>query len=114
MFYIKKKKVIKKEIESYITPLSLAVWFMDDGSKLGSTVRIATNNFETHETQNLCNILKKKYDLNCSVQKAGGCYTNSILYIKKNSLKTFYNLVKPYMVGSMLYKFPSFLHSNKC
>lgn len=110
LFYINKKKVIKKELSIYLTPLSLAIWFMDDGSKIGSTVRIATNNFETSEVYILCKILKEKYDLNCSVQKAGGTYTNSILYIKKDSVQRFYNLIKPYMVKSMLYKFPQPLY----
>jgi hypothetical protein len=40
---------------------------MDDGSKLGSGFKIATNCFELSELEELCKLLCEKYNLNCSI-----------------------------------------------
>lgn len=96
-------KIIPQDLEKYLTPLALAIWFMDDGSKINKTVRIATNCFQISDLECLCTILKIKYNLDVSIQK-GGVNKGNILYIKTNSLTTFINIVKPYMLPSMLYK----------
>ncbi len=96
-------KIVPCNLADYLTPLALAIWFMDDGSKTHNTVRIATMCFQICELQLLCKILKDKYSLEVSVQKSGkdkGC----ILYIKTSSLNTFINIIKPYMLPSMYYK----------
>ena len=49
MFYIKVDnkfvKIIPNNMFDWLTPLSLAIWFLDDGSKCNNSVRIATNCF---------------------------------------------------------------------
>jgi LAGLIDADG DNA endonuclease family protein/cytochrome c oxidase subunit II-like protein len=103
MFYHKGKKKISLKIENYLTPLSLAVWIMDDGGWANPGVRISTYNFELKEVKFLVSLLKKLYDLDCTVQilKNG---TQSSIYIKKESLSKLINLVLPYMHNSMYYK----------
>ena len=96
-------KIIPQNLTEYLTPLALAIWFMDDGSKINKTVRIATNCFQSSDLKFLCKLLKDKYDLNASIQKSGKDKGN-ILYIKTNSLTKFINLVKPHMLPSMYYK----------
>lgn len=96
-------KIVPFDLAEFLTPLALAIWFMDDGSKTHNTVRIATNCFQKSELEFLCKILKDKYNLHVTSQKAGkdkGC----ILYIKTSSLNTFINIVKPHMLPSMYYK----------
>ena len=85
----------------YLDPMVLAIWFMDDGSKLGAGFKIATNCFTLIELEQLCNLLHKKFNLNCSLHKNKFNWT---IYIKKNSAKNFANLIKPYMLNSMKYK----------
>ena len=58
----KYKKIIPYNNADYLTPLALAVWFMDDGSKINNTVRIATNCFTYAEIENLSTVLYKKYN----------------------------------------------------
>lgn len=96
-------KIIPFNIEEYLSPMVLAIWFMDDGSKGGSSLKIATNNFTYEEIQFLCNILLKLYNIKASVQKAG-INKGYILYIQKNSMENFINIIKPYMHKSMYYK----------
>ena len=112
MFYIKNDitnnyiKIVPLNIEEYLTPLALAIWFMDDGggaTKLEPGVRIATNNFTLNEVQFLCDILYKKYNLIATVH-SGGKDKGFVLYINKKSVPLFISLVKIYMHPSLYYK----------
>ena len=96
-------KVVPLNIEEYLTPLALAIWFMDDGSKLGSGVRIATNNFTLKEVQFLCEVLFKKYNLTATVH-VGGKNKGFVLYIHSKSVPLFSSIIKSYMVPSLYYK----------
>lgn len=95
-------KIIPNNLSDYLTPLALAIWFSDDGSKLKQGAKIATNCFTLSEVQFLCKILYNKYKLIATPQKDGkGKHT---LYIHKNSMVDFSNLIKPYMKKSLHYK----------
>jgi hypothetical protein len=99
----KKVKRIPGNLSEYITPLALAIWFMDDGSKINKTVRIATNCFTYEEVEFLSTILFNKYNLNCH-PVSGGPGKGYILYISTSSMTSFSKIVKPYMIPSMYYK----------
>lgn len=88
-------------LKFYLNPKVLAIWFMDDGSKLGSSFKIATNYFKLNELEQLCDLLYNKFNLNCSLHKDKLYWT---IYIKKCSAKHFSNLIEPYMLDSMKYK----------
>lgn len=96
-------KVIPLNIGEYLTPLALAIWFMDDGSRCMPSVRIATDCFTEKEVLFLCEVLKVKYGILSSKVSTGrkGSY---YLYIRKSSLPLFSSIVKPYMLPSMYYK----------
>ena len=96
-------KIIPYEIEKYLTPLALAIWFMDDGSNLGKGAKIATNCFTYKELQFLCEILFKKYNLIVTLH-SGGKNKGFTLYIHSKSMPLFSKLVKPYMLPSLYYK----------
>jgi len=85
----------------YFNPMALAIWFMDDGSKLGLGFKLATNCFIRSELEELCKLFYIKYKLNCSLQKNN---TDWVIYIKKNSAQNFAALIEPYMLNSMKYK----------
>ena len=103
MFYRKGKKIISPKLENYLTPLALAIWIMDDGGWANPGVRISTYNFSLIETKNLIFLLKKLYNLDCTIQilKNG---TQSSIYIKKESVPNLTKIVLPYMHNSMYYK----------
>lgn len=106
MFYIKNKntnryiKRIPPNIGEYLTPLALAIWFMNNGSKIG--VRIATNCFVREEIEILCSVLLEKYKIKSSI--AGRDKKGLVLYILKESKPRFDEIVRPYIIKSMLYK----------
>jgi ubiquinol-cytochrome c reductase cytochrome b subunit len=96
-------KIVPYNIETYLTPLALAVWIMDDGARVGSGLKLSTNSFSFEETTQLVFILNKLYGIKSSVQSAGSL-NQYIIYIWSESMLKLRQLVKPYMVSSMLYK----------
>lgn len=103
MFYKDGVKIIPQDIEKYLTPLALAIWYMDDGSVSGLGAKIATNCFKEEELKEMCKKLKIKYNLNTSIQ-SGGVKKGYVLYIKKDSMETLSKIIKEYMVKSLHYK----------
>ncbi len=96
-------KFIPFEIEEYLTPMALAIWFMDDGSKCNKGAKISTNCFTPKELITLCDLLYIKYQLICTVQ-SGGKNKGSVIYISVKSMPLFSKLVKPFMLPSLYYK----------
>lgn len=115
LFYKKGKKYINKNIVNYITPLTLAIWIMDDGCWTGYGVRIATNAFTLAEVKLLSNILIHKFNLDCTIQTLSEDIKSPVnkneiknkkysIYIKKNSVDKLTSLILKYMHPSMYYK----------
>jgi len=76
---------------------------MDDGGWAKPGVRISTNSFKLEEVQFLANLLKKLFDLNCTVQNINTSGQYSI-YIKGESILKLRKLILPYVIPSMRYK----------
>ena len=103
MFYHKGKKVLKPQIENFITPLSLAILISDDGGWAKPGVRIATNCFSLTEVELLVKILKNKFNLDCTIQLLK-ISSNYSIYIKSSSIPTLREILLPYIHSSMKYK----------
>ena len=75
----------------------------DDGGWAKPGVRIATNSFSFAENELLVNILKRKFNLDCTIQtlKVSGNYS---IYIKSSSVPTLREIVLPHIHLSMKYK----------
>ena len=76
---------------------------MDDGGRLGYGIKLATNSFTYDECRRLSLVLFNSYKIKSSVQSAGAANQYHI-YIWSESMPIVRDLVKPYMVSSMLYK----------
>lgn len=72
-FYREKKKIIPQRIiRKLLTPLSLAVWFMDDGSVKSRETRgriLNTQGFSKSEVLFLCEALNSKFDFHSKPRK---------------------------------------------
>lgn len=105
LFYENNKKVIRENIAHYLTPLSMAVWFMDDGWKNHLNLRISSESFTEKENQILVDAIKLNFDINAKVVE----YSRNnkkyyyISFNKRNSL-LLTDLIKPYVIESMKYK----------
>ena len=101
MFYPKGKKVVPLEIAGYITKLSLAIWYMDDGNLYkGRNVKIATDGFDCKSRRIVKEILFSKFGIESTIHK------NGKLRISSSSLERFFNLIKNHIHSSMTYKIP--------
>jgi hypothetical protein len=107
IFYRDKRKIIPVNIQKYlIHPISLAVWFMDDGGleSKKKTSTISTHSFSEEENELLIECFRKNFGLKINLNWDGKGFR---LYIPMESIKTFKNLVYPYILPSMMYKLPS-------
>lgn len=93
-------KKITQWILDRLTPLSLAVWYMDDGSydtQFGQT-DLATHGFSTAECLLIQKALKERFGIDTTMPKHGGHY------ILKNSRAKFFKLIAPYVLREFDYK----------
>lgn len=102
-WYVNGIKRVPACIAIYLTPLALAIWIMDDGGRMGYGLKLATNSFTFEDSTFLTKVLFDKYNLKASVQSAGVPGQHHI-YIWSESMPHLRELVRPYMVSSMLYK----------
>jgi recombination protein RecA len=105
IFYHQGKKIIPKMIEKLLTPLSLAIWFMDDGSFKSvqhRTYVIHTLGYDRDELEKVQKILLKKFNLLTSLHSQKGKYWR--LYIQSQSAGKFKSLIEPHILPSMKYK----------
>ena len=104
LFYKNKIKIIPKNINKIlVSPLSLAVWIMDDGYKRNdcNAIRINTDLFQLNEQKLLVDCLKSNFWIDSVIHKKGKTYN---IYVPVKSSKRFCEIIKPYILDSLLYK----------
>jgi hypothetical protein len=62
-FYLDGRKIIPKDIASCLSPLAMAVWFMDDGAADYAGVTIQTHNFQPEEVEFMRSLLSEMFGL---------------------------------------------------
>jgi ubiquinol-cytochrome c reductase cytochrome b subunit len=102
-FYPNKVKVVPDNIQELLSPLALAVWIMDDGSKAGNGLNLATHCFSVPDIEKLLAALRN-IGLVCTMHIADKSKEQYTIYISTQSQYVLRDLVLPYIVPSMLYK----------
>ena len=98
------RKIIPKIIDQYLSPMALAIWIMDDGTRFKNKgLKFCTNAFTLKEIKYLSLILKNKYSLESTIHKLSVVNQYNI-YIPKSSINPLIKIVKPYIHPSMYYK----------
>ena len=103
-FYCRKRKRIPKDIPELLkSPLSLAVWFMDDGYKRNdcNALRLNTDCFNYREQNLLLRCLKINFGIDARIHRKGKFWN---IYIPKPEAKNFCKVVRPYILPKMKYK----------
>ena len=105
------KKSIKEDFgEKYLSPRSLAYWFMDDGGKMdytkneGKGIVLNTHGFSHDEVEILSSALAKQFNLNCWVKKNKG---KPVIAISGKCYEQMLDLIGDFVIPSMKNKFPS-------
>lgn len=95
----------QKEVPDSISklgPLGLAIWYMDDGAIHHPTgLYLSTNGFN-HESQlKLVQVLKDNFNITAHIHKNKD---KEILYVVQKDRDRFFDIIRPYVCGSMKYK----------
>ena len=102
-FYPNGRKEVPKElIASRMNPMVLAVWIMDDGSKDGNQIRINSQSFSEEDNRFLASVLRAKLGIEVTINRDKKLFR---LRICQTSMPRLIDLIRPYIIPSMLYKF---------
>lgn len=109
LFYRNGVRMIPDEIDSIlISPLTLAIWYMDDGSRkpYGKGAFLHTQSFSIPDQKKLMRCLIKNFGIKTKLSSAGLWKKRRLfrLYITAGSFLHFRSLVLPYILPSMMYK----------
>lgn len=114
------KKIITKEYVDKLTPISLAFWYMDDGSicnreddNLGCRIHINTQGFSLEEHKILQEALKRKFNIESTIGDKD-VYKGYVLILDVENTKKFCSLIAPYICKSMKYKLPKEYEDMPC
>lgn len=104
LFYINRKKVVPVIISKLLTPLGLAVWFMDDGSIKSKEHRALILNTQCYTNKDLSLLqqtLFQKFGIKTKLRKQKEGYQ---IYILSETVEIFVKIIRPYIIPEMEYK----------
>ncbi len=103
-FYRNHRKVVPQLVNKLLTPLGLAIWFMDDGSiksKQHKARIINTQGYTKKEVERLIDILWGKFGIKAKLRKQKEGYQ---IYLLSETIDRFAEIINPYILPSMRYK----------
>lgn len=103
-FYIDNKKIVPKFIYRWLTPLALAVWFMDDGSiksKECNGKYFNTQGFDDLSIKRLQEALKKNFQISTTLRKQK---EGKQIYIPSKEVCKLKKIIEKHVILSMKYK----------
>src|SRR5579871_255137 len=97
MFYKENTKIIPRNLDDYLTPLALAVLFLNNSINLGKKARLAyVFSVDSQDLDYLCKILKNKYNLDTIIQSEG-----KVKYLEITSKIVFSKLMQPFAIPAL-------------
>lgn len=98
-FYLGNRKVFPEDLVNWITPLAIAVWYMDDGCYQKFDCTLSTESSDSESREKLIRKLET-FGIEAILRGRGK------LRIRSKSLPKFFELIRPYIHPSMRYKLP--------
>lgn len=98
-FYREGKKHIPRNIE--LDPFSLAVWYMDDGSKSREACYLNTQQFTVGEQRFLQDYLNRKFRIDSALNRDKDYFR---LRISISNTKRLMQIIRPYVIPRFQYK----------
>lgn len=106
-----RNRIASKEALNWITPNGIANWYMSDGyvCLVGRTkgviknrrIDFCTDRYSLPVIESMKDMFDKRFNLQTSIIKRGKFYR---LRVCQNSYEKFINLIRPYMIDTMMYK----------
>ena len=106
IFYPDGKKKIPEDLEKYLTPLMLAVWYMDDGYYYlrDRCSYLYLGNVSQGEAEIVAQVLSKKFDIVTRIKQKKKGYA---IYFSPKETQKLKNLIKNHILHQFNYKLPS-------
>ena len=104
-FYPNGEKIIPKNI--YVSPLALAVFYMDDGSYNGHSCCFHTQSYDDVSLNNFVDFMKLQYSLDLKISDARAKLYQSngkMLYLNNQNSRRFIKIIEPYILQIFKYK----------
>lgn len=105
-FYIEGKKVVPRLIHKWLTPLALAVWYMDDGSIKSNrhkTIFLNTQGFTSRDLERLQKAFLEKFGIKTRLRADRH---QRQIYFSAETVDKFLAMIDSYIIPSMRYKLP--------
>lgn len=103
-----RKFIVTSEFCEKLEPISLAFWYMDDGSlkhaddnNISPNIIISSNSFSKGENELLINCLNKKFGIEANLRREKKYWS---IYITTEGTKKFLKLISPYIHPCLRYK----------
>jgi hypothetical protein len=100
LFYEEGRKRVP-EVE--LSPLALAVWFMDDGCRSRNAVYLNTQQFDVAGQQMLLSMLEWQWGINGPLNR-DKCYHR--IRVSVDGTRRLSRLIEPYLLPELRYKLP--------
>ena len=94
-------KHLSLEVLNHVSSFSLAIIFMDDGTKHNKSKDFCFECFPYEEQVIFCNWLKSKFDINANIMRYKNGHRTRI---HSKSVPDFIKIIKPYIINCMKYK----------
>lgn len=106
MFYPDGKKKIPDNLEKYLTSLTLAVWYMDDGYYYlrDRCSYLYLGNVTEKEAKIVTRVLLEKFNITARIKQKKKGYA---IYFSPKETQELKNIIKGYMISFFNYKLPS-------
>lgn len=102
LFYPSSRKIVPDIIgHLFVNPVSLAIWFMDDGSADYAGAQLATHNFTEAEVERLMETIKINFGLETTEKLNKGKW---VIYFPKASMPKLQQTVGDYLLEDFKYK----------
>lgn len=108
-FYKNGIKIVSEEYINRLSPLGIAIWFMDDGASDNNGYKFSVDCFSDNDIYLLQKMLLTKFDIVTSYHKS----QNKSIHVLMKSVKTFKSLVEPYICDCMKYKLQIYRTINR-
>lgn len=103
-FYKRRVKVVPKMIRKWLSPLAMAIWFMDDGSIKSKQTRSLILNTQGFSKADIC-ILQEALCLKFGVKTTLRQQDDGIqIFVPSDSVDMFVAVIEPFVIPSMKYK----------
>ena len=106
IFYPDGKKRIPEDLERYLTPMTLAVWYMDDGYYYSRDrcSYLYLGNVSRKEAEIVAQTFFRKFNISSRVKQKKKGYA---IYFSPRETQKLKNLIKDYILPQFNYKLPS-------